>query len=294
MKDNLKDNISFVFGPPATGKSTFLSNKIKTLIDNNTKCKILVLCPTNKACDVLTQKIMDIEEEPTWLGRFVATGSEKVEKEGFVCDRDSNIYLQDKCCLISTIARLPYDGFKLGVGLRDIDWDYIIIDEASMIPLVQIIYAIYKFSPKSKIIVAGDPLQIAPIVREEKWKDGNIYKMVKLNSFDNPTTEPIPFEITNLKKQFRSIPAIGKLFSKYAYNDLLEHNRIDSEQIPLSLSNINIKPINLIAFEVSRKSGVFRPYKLSNSNIHLYSVLFVTELFKFISKTIMIDLLKLV
>ena len=283
LKDNLKDNISFVFGPPATGKSTFLSNKIKTLIDDNTKCKILVLCPTNKACDVLTQKIMDIEEEPTWLGRFVATGSEKVEKEGFVCDRDSDIYLQDKCCLISTIARLPYDGFKHGVGLRDIDWDYIIIDEASMIPLVQIIYAIYKFSPKSKIIVAGDPLQIAPIVREEKWKDENIYKMVKLNSFDNPTTEPIPFEITNLKKQFRSIPAIGKLFSKYAYNDLLEHNRINSEQIPLSLSNINIKPINLIAFKVSRKSGVFRPYKLSNSNIHLYSVLFVTELFKFIS-----------
>ena len=283
LKDNLKNNIRFVFGPPATGKSTFLSNEIKNLIDNNSKCKILVLCPTNKACDVLTQKIMDIEEEPAWLGRFVATGSEKIENEGFVCDRDSNIYLQDKCCLISTIARLPYDGFKPDIGLRNIDWDYIIIDEASMIPLVQIVYAIYNFSPKSKIIIAGDPLQISPIVREEKWKNENIYKMVNLNSFDQPKTEPIQFNITNLKKQYRSISSIGHLFSKYAYNDLLEHDRTDATQMPLSLSNINIKPINLIAFRVSKYSDIFRPYKLSGSNIHLYSVLFVTELFKFIS-----------
>ena len=178
FKENLEDNISFVFGPPGTGKTTYVAHQICDLMKQEDYCKVLVLAPTNKACDVITEKIAAFADYPGWLGRFVATGSEVIESSGLLCNRDSELDEEDKCCLVSTIARLPYDGFqRLGGAprLRDIDWNYVIIDEASMIPLAQIVYAIYRFSPYAKIIIAGDPLQIPPIASEEEWKEENIY-----------------------------------------------------------------------------------------------------------------------
>ena len=151
----------------------------------NGNCKILVLTPTNKACDVIAKKLLEVNEESKlWMRRFVASDDTELENEGYVCDRDTDVYNQKKCCLISTIARLPFDGFNSpGTAyLRDIDWDYIVIDEASMISLPQIVYAIYQFEEKD-IIIAGDPMQITPIDKEKIWDEENIYSMVELNSF---------------------------------------------------------------------------------------------------------------
>ena len=104
-------------------------------------CKILVLAPTNKACDVLTKKLIESNENYTWHGRFVSIGEDFIESSGALIDRDNQLYNEDKCCIISTIARLPYDGFVQYSDeanlLKDINWDFVIIDETSMIPLVQ-------------------------------------------------------------------------------------------------------------------------------------------------------------
>lgn len=286
FKDNLGDNISFVFGPPGTGKTTYLANKICDIINSEEYCKILVLTPTNKACDVITEKIADFASEPSWLGRFVATGSSRIENSNLLCGRESEIDEQDRCCLVSTIARLPYDGFqRLGGAprLRDIDWNYVIIDEASMIPLAQIIYAIYQFSPYAKVIIAGDPMQIPPICKEEIWKDENIYTMVNLNRFDNPVTEPRQFEITNLSTQYRSLPAIGRIFSQYAYNGKLNHHRTDAEIKEVSIDDFPLKPINFIQFRVDKYDNIYGPKKLSGSNVQIYSVLLINEICRFVA-----------
>ncbi len=287
FKDNLQNNISFVFGPPGTGKTTYVSNQICGIMQKEDHCKILVLAPTNKACDVITERIALMAENPRWLGRFVATGSEKIEQNGLLINRDSELYEDDQCCVVSTIARLPYDGFVVQGGaprLRELDWDYVVIDEASMIPLAQIVYAIYRFSPYSRIIVAGDPLQIPPIVAEVEWQDENIYTMVNLRRFDNPQTEPIHFEVTNLSTQYRSIPAIGEVFSRYSYSGLLKHYRPQSEQAPIKIDGLPMKSINFIQFKVEKYDNIFGPKKLANSPVQIYSVLLVTELFQFIAK----------
>lgn len=286
FKENLEDNISFVFGPPGTGKTTYVARQICDLMKQEDCCKILVLTPTNKACDVITEKIATFANYPGWLGRFVATGSEIIESSGLLCNRDSELDEEDKCCLVSTIARLPYDGFqRLGGAprLRDIDWNYVIIDEASMIPLAQIVYAIYRFSPYAKIIIAGDPLQIPPIASEEEWKEENIYTMVHLDRFDNPKTEPIQFEITNLTTQYRSIPAIGEVFSKYSYNGLLQHHRTQDDHLKVDIAGLPLKPINFIQFRVEKYDNIYGPKKLSGSNVQIYSVLLVTEICKYVA-----------
>lgn len=284
LKDNIRNDLEFIFGPPGTGKTTYLSNYIINLINSETKCKILVLTPTNKACDVITTKIIEKSDCNSWLRRFVACGDQTIAEQGFVCDRESEIYNEEKCCVISTIARLSYDGFYCpNIELRNIDWDYIIIDEASMIPLAQIIYSIYKFD-KSKIIIAGDPFQISPIVREEAWVDENIYTMINLNSFDSPRTEPHDFLIKNLETQYRSLPSIGTLFSEYAYNGRLKHYRKDEKPCGLKLDNLNISTINFIPFRVEKYDSIYGGRKLGGSNVQIYSVLLTVEFVKYISQ----------
>lgn len=284
LKDNIRNDLEFIFGPPGTGKTTYLSNYIIDLINSKTKCKILVLAPTNKACDVVTTKIMEKSECNSWLRRFVACGNQSIIEQGLLCERESEIYNEDKCCIVSTIARLSYDGFIYpNVELKNIDWDYVIIDEASMIPIAQIVYAIYKFD-KSKIIIAGDPFQISPIVRESLWEDENIYTMVNLNTFVNPQTEPHQFSIKNLETQYRSLSSIGTLFSEYAYNGRLKHYREKEKPLELKLDNLEIKTINFIPFRTEKYDSIYGGRKLGASNVQIYSVLLTIEFIKYVSQ----------
>ena len=77
------------------------------------------------------------------------------------------------------MARLPYDSCVIDGKekelLRAIKWDYIVVDEASMISLVYMVYLFYSQQP-AQFVIAGDPFQIEPTVSEESWKRENIYK----------------------------------------------------------------------------------------------------------------------
>ena len=64
MQSSLCENIEFVFGPPGTGKTTYLAkNVLLPMMKDNTSCKVLVLTPTNKAADVLVRRIMEISRK---------------------------------------------------------------------------------------------------------------------------------------------------------------------------------------------------------------------------------------
>lgn len=285
MRDNINPTLKFVFGPPGTGKTTHLVSKWINKVAIRPKGKMLVLCPTNKAADVIAkrafEKLNSASHPEQWLYRFVATAEDELEQH--VCLRDSNIYQQDKCCVISTIARFAYDGFE-GKKLKDIDWDYIVIDEASMISLAEIVYPIFKCQ-EPQIVIAGDPFQIEPIVSESLWKDENIYKMVQLDNFKDPQTVPVKFEITNLPVQYRSVPAIGNLYSEYAYDKGVSSNREPSSQRKLTLNGFKPKSVNFVMFPVER-SSIFEPHSVAKSSIHIYSALLTYEFIQYLAKNI--------
>ena len=290
FKGNINRDLHFVFGPPGTGKTTYLAKELKKLMSKDflnpttRKSKILVLCPTNKACDVLLQKVEDVctAEGMNNFCRFKATSEEELEQ--YLCDSTLPILDLEKVCIVSTMARFHYDGFD-DADLKDVDWVFIVIDEASMIPLAYVTYVIDR-CPHAKIIIAGDPFQIEPIVHEELWKDENIYTMVGLNDFTNPKTEPYQFKITNLTTQYRSVPAIGELFSHYADNGALIHNRTKKSQRKLHLDGLSIKPINFVTFPVKKFETLYQSHRLSTSNVHIYSVLLVYEFMKYLSEQI--------
>lgn len=284
LKNNLTSNVNFIFGPPGTGKTTRLADNIIRLMSDKNRHKILVLAPTNTACDELARKIIEKRNDLdySWLARFVATSDENLEE--IVVDRESLIYEEQQCCVISTMARLSFDGFEGYNLLKNIDWDLVICDEASMIPLAEIAHTIYNFQSHCPILIAGDPMQICPIVKEPEWKDENIYSMIKLDRFDNPKTEPIQFRIENLGMQYRSLPPIGELFSQYAYNGKLKHYRSMMNAPKHKFGKLSLKPITFMPFKVERFDSIFGAKKLDGSNVHLYSVLLTVETCKYVSK----------
>lgn len=292
MQNNLCENIEFVFGPPGTGKTTYLSREvILPLILEDDNLKILVLTPTNKSADVLVRRIMDLDTNHSyidWLIRFGATNDSVIEQSGVFRDKTTDIRAFKKNVTVTTIARFTYDYFLPDVNTRlhlsELKWDYIIIDEASMIPLVNIIYPLYKKTPK-KFIIAGDPLQIEPITTVDLWKNENIYTMVELDSFTNPKTIPHPYHVELLTTQYRSTPEIGEVFSQFAYGGVLNHNRTSESRRPLLIEDhIKVKPLTIIKFPVSKYESIYRPKRLqSKSNYQVYSALFAFEFVKYIS-----------
>ena len=295
LQENLCANIDFIFGPPGTGKTTYLAkNVILPMMKENIRCRVLVLTPTNKAADVIVKKIQEVMGQDhsylDWLIRFGTTGDETIEKMGVLKEKTFDLRSLDRIVTVTTIDRFPYD-FFMPHGerhyLRNQQYDYIIFDEASMIPLVKIVYPLYQSNPK-KFIIAGDPFQIEPVVSLNMWQGENIYTMVKLESFADPHTIPQNYDVKLLTTQYRSIPSIGGLFSEMTYDGILEHHRNADSQIKLDFGGeIEVKPFNIIKFPVSKYESIYRAKRLNGTTPYqIYAALFAYEFTLWIAKLI--------
>lgn len=291
LRDNLCANIEFVFGPPGTGKTYTLAKKIIGLMSERGDKKILVLTPTNKAADVLVKKIMELDDAKAykdWLLRFGTTKDDDVEKSGVFKDKTFDISAARRNVTATTIVRFPYDFFMTEgkrIFLREIHWDYIIIDEASMIMLAQILLPLYKKTPR-KFIVAGDPFQIPPVTAIDLWKDENIYTLVGLKSFVAPQTFPHDYRVECLTTQYRNVPAVGEIFSRFAYDGILKHNRAAETQRPLHIDDwLDVESLNIIKFPVKKYESIYRSRRLNGtSSYQIYSALFTFEFVKELSR----------
>jgi superfamily I DNA and/or RNA helicase len=289
MKSELCKNIEFIFGPPGTGKTTYLAkNIIIPLMKEPKDLRVLVLAPTNKAADVLTHRLIESMGEDksydNWLVRFGTLSDDSIEG---VFRHKTDIKDCPRNVIVTTIARFAYDYFITDDAkwhyLKELNWDYIVIDEASMISLPSIIYPLYKMTPE-KFYIAGDPFQIEPITAVDELKDENIYKMVGLKSFTNPATAPHDFPVTLLTTQYRSIPEIGAVFSQLTYGGVLQHSRSSDSRRTLPIGDVlNLQPLTIIKFPVKKYESIYSPKRLkTNSNYQAYSALFAVEFAKYL------------
>ncbi|MEM9885230.1 MAG: AAA domain-containing protein [Bacteroidota bacterium] len=294
LQELLPERIKFIFGPPGTGKTTYIaSQEVLPLMEGEEQLKILILTPTNKSADVLSKKILRLfPDPPTWLFRFGNSGDNEVENAGLLRDSSFDLMALERYCVITTATRFPYDGFNHGweeAQLKNIDWDVIIVDEASMIGLGMISYILHQ-KPNTDFVIAGDPFQIEPIVHAEEWKGQNIYTLVNLQSFDPAEQQkqlvPHVYPVENLLTQYRSITTLGYIFSHLAYDGRLRHHRPAQSQRPLDIDNLPLKHVNIIRFPVHPLETLYRPQNLKTSRYHIYSALLTTELAKYIAAQI--------
>lgn len=313
LKANLTSNIDFIFGPPGTGKTTTLATK---LIDymRGSRERIVVLTPTNKAADVLCKKVRQLFRGiPGWLIRTGSCTDPEVLSYDIV-RQGKDIFLDrpEGSVVITTIHRFSYHkvyGSRADEFMRPLSkcsWSIVVFDEASMIPLPYITYAIHQqqqISATTSFIVAGDPLQIPPVFElisddlEDEAEDlqlQNLYTMVELDSFLPAEQEQKcgyarNNKVVNLLEQHRSIRAIGELFSQFQYGSLITHSRgterNEKPGVPRRLPEyfsheLGFRPITVIRYPVRPGDTIYNPRKLQGSPLHLYSSFLVSELVK--------------
>ena len=287
MNENLPKNIEFIYGPPGTGKTTKLVKRLHNIVKNREKVNILVLTPTNKAADVIAEKMVDDDECYGCLTRFGATESlYLIEDAAVVTNRtDTDITLLEKNILVTTAARYAYDYLQPDdTFICDVDWDFIVIDEASMIDLLTITYVLYK-GGNAEFIISGDPKQIPPVV-QNNLPAYNIYDMVGLNDFAVAVNDYKRYIVTALKTQYRSVPVIGNAVSKFAYNGLLRNWDKRTAPKELKLDGIDISHFNFIGFDTAEFDPILELGAIGKSAFHLYSVIFTYNMVKYIANQI--------
>jgi hypothetical protein len=231
-------------------------------------------------------------EHLDWLMRFGTTIEMDIENAGLLRDSTYDIEGQDHFCVVTTITRYPYDGFNNGSWehkFKNIAWDVIIVDEASMVSVSYMAYLLMS-QPQAKFVIGGDPFQIEPVVLAEDWMGENVYSMVRLGSFDpvvqRETLYPHQYKVHNLTIQYRSINTIGQLYSHFAYDGILRHHRFQDNQKKLILPDLPLKDINIIRFPAHKLEILYRPQLLNKSHYHLYSALLTVELVQYIAKNL--------
>ena len=286
MNANLPDNLSFIYGPPGTGKTTELVKQVHDLLEQEPSAKILVLTPTNKAADVVAIKMANDDVCESGLARYGATESlYLIEDIGCLTNRDTTDMSWHNV-VVATAARYAYDYLQPDdTPICDYPWDYIFIDEASMIDILTITYIIYKGAAAKKIIISGDPMQIRPVVQND-MPDLNIYDMVNLHGFSEAIYDYDRFEVKGLTMQHRSIPVIGKLVSKFAYDGLVDCDPNRAPMKPLTLDGLNIRNVNFVGFDVAELDDIKGLNAVNNSAFNLYSVIFTYNMIDYTIKQI--------
>lgn len=287
MKENLPKNLEFIYGPPGTGKTTELVKQVHDILINEPEAKILVLTPTNKAADVVAIKMADDDTCYNGLARYGATESlYLIEDIGCLTNRDTTDMDSFYNIVVATAARFAYDYIQPDdTPICDYPWDYIFIDEASMIDILTITYIIFKGSSSKKIIISGDPKQIQPVVQND-MPAYNIYDMVDLHEFADAIYKYDRYPVKGLMMQHRSIPTIGNLVSKFAYGGLVDSDPERSPQKPLTLDGLTISNVNFIGFEVADLDEIRGLNAIGQSAFNLYSVLFTYNMIEFTVKQI--------
>ena len=282
LSDNLPSNIQYIYGPPGTGKTTWLTKRIVAMVEESmSPLDILILTPTNKAADVIAEMLL-ASEASQWLYRFGTTERESLIEAGKVVTRDDDFWhAGEHHIVVTTAARFTYDNIS-GDDICEMDWDNIIVDEASMIDLVTATFILHK-GKCEQFYIAGDPKQIQP-VKQNDYQPENIYNMVGLDSFSEAQRRD---DVTTLDIQHRSVPAIGHLVSTFAYDGKVKPERKVADAKPLCLSGFNdIRPINFVGFTTEPLDDLYGLDSVDGSAVHVYSAIFTYNFAEYISNEI--------
>ncbi len=294
----VSNNVSFVWGPPATGKTQTLADDINNYMRNCDRVKkVLVLTPTNKAADVIAERLLT-EFGYQNVYRFKVSMSDKLQQH-IIQSEPNGCYV-----LVTTVHRYVYDTFNVVDDLKDIEWDKVYIDEASMVGLPFIVYTLLyevQKNPSVEITISGDPYQLMPVGKTPGIDRGSIKGYSTENIYTILGYTQSQFRPNNyyhkgiwktfgLREQKRSIEVIGRLYDDYMYNGQLKHD--ENRKIPAyqlrgvywRSNNLNWHPHKIILIQFPVSKDFLKPDRIrktqSESSYHLISGIFAAEFAK--------------
>ena len=264
FKAALDNDITFIWGPPGTGKSYTLATIIMALHSMKGE-RTAVCCLSNVAVDQLLNKVVDIikEKEPEMVrGEFYRAGraqDAQILATDFLFPDDidskilryrikllnkqldnyksSNLQYSDEAIEVKAelndareklkehtsylinhvkVVFSTISNFVINTKLKDGVFDNLIVDEASMLALPQLIALARKVT--KRIILVGDFQQLAPItVAGVPILKDNVFKLcgIDIKHTNHPALKP-------LLKQRRSNPKLVGIINQSFYAGKLE------------------------------------------------------------------------
>lgn len=211
-----------IFGPPGTGKSQTLAEVILQLLKKRGS-KLLVCAPSNMAVNNLCEKLHGMGEGKEDFVRLNSLSSQqKLQKKSLYSTTTNTAEAIKSRCLFTTCT-------NVGKLFRDEGsplFSHVIIDEAGQCTEPEVLVAI-SVSPEAKVVLAGDPMQLGPVVQSKPAKsylEVSLMKRLMQRSLymkDDQGIYNAQF-ITKLLQNYRSHEQLLSLPSRLFYGDELK------------------------------------------------------------------------
>ncbi|UZR28067.1 DEAD/DEAH box helicase [Methylococcus mesophilus] len=185
--------LTIIWGPPGTGKTQTLAGCIHGLVHdaapNRQPLKLLVAGPTYKAVEEIIGRVVDaLDNDATcpaevYVGysssqapKAFPAGSSHLRVESFKLDR-TNQETQDCLASLAKADAVTIVGTAMMQAYKLAEWtcgssvgpifDVVIIDESSQVQVTAAISALATLKEDARLIIAGDHLQMPPIMALE-------------------------------------------------------------------------------------------------------------------------------
>lgn len=227
--------VNIIWGPPGTGKTTTVAALVCELFaqaragKTDSKPRVLIATPSNEAADHIASvliknklgsngvKILRLNaamRKEKGLPPDVLSVSMKDHKGGFEIPDCATLETYD--VVISTLVS---SGQIYSLGVDPGFYSHIVVDEAGqalepeiMIPLI------LEERDRTKVIIAGDPKQLGPIVRSPIAAEYGLGRSPLKRLLDDPRSK----NITLLSTSYRAHKSIMSLYNTISYDGKLQ------------------------------------------------------------------------
>ncbi|KAK0215503.1 P-loop containing nucleoside triphosphate hydrolase protein [Armillaria fumosa] len=227
-----------VFGPPGTGKTVTIVEAMEQLLQRHPEAHILACAPSNKAADLIAQKLMHLGPTDVFrlnsLSRKYTDLPKTLHKFSLV---NGNItfampVLEDVLKHHVVVCTCVSAGALAGLGVKPGHFGWIFIDEAgqatepdTMIPIKELT------DNQTNVILAGDSKQLGPTVHSRLALDLGLRESYLVRLMERPyflslriciSYGLLYFRIMELLRNFRSHPAILAFSNAHFYENRLQ------------------------------------------------------------------------